>query len=66
MKIVYFFDGLGNQMFQYAYYKALRNKEKNIYANLDAYKRDYSQNIKDFNGYELKRIFNVNVEEKKF
>lgn len=66
MKIVYFFDGLGNQMFQYAYYKALKNKEKNIYANLDAYKRDYIQNIRDFNGYELKRIFNINVKEKKF
>lgn len=65
MKIIYFFDGLGNQMFQYAYYKMLKNKEKKVYANLDAYKRDYNQEIKDFNGYELKRIFKINVEKKK-
>lgn len=60
MKIIYFFDGLGNQMFQYAYYKAIKSKEDNVYADLNSFKRDQ----KIHNGYELEKIFNIKVEEK--
>lgn len=60
MKIIYIFDGLGNQMFQYAFYKKMKKLYKNVYGNIDTFKRD----TKIHNGYELKRIFNVNIEEK--
>lgn len=60
MKIIYFFDGLGNQMFQYAYYKAIKSRENNIYGDLNSFRRDE----KIHNGYELERIFKINIEEK--
>lgn len=60
MKIIYFFDGLGNQMFQYAYYKALKNRRENVYVDLNSFKREQ----KIHNGYELEKIFKVKVEEK--
>ena len=55
MKIVEIIGGLGNQMFQYAFYIFLKNKYKNIYLNLDYFKRNQIHN-----GYELERIFNIN------
>lgn len=60
MKIVYFYDGLGNQMFQYAFYKKLKKKDKNIYGNLNFYKKNGIHN-----GYELKKIFNIDIENDK-
>lgn len=60
MKIIYIFDGLGNQMFQYAFYKKMKKIYKNVYGNIDTFKRD----VKIHNGYELKRIFNIDIEEK--
>ena len=35
---VRFMGGLGNQMFQYAYYRSLVGQGKNVYANLNWYK----------------------------
>lgn len=61
MKIIYIFDGLGNQMFQYAFYKKMKKIYKNVYGNLDTFKRD----MKIHNGYELDRVFGVEIEEKK-
>lgn len=65
MKIIYIFDGLGNQMFQYAFYKKMKKLYKNVYGNLDTFSRDYPQGLEDFSGYELKKIFNIDIEEKK-
>lgn len=60
MKIIYFYDGLGNQMFQYSFYKKIKKKNKNTYGNLNFYKKN-----KVHNGYELKKIFNIDIEEDK-
>lgn len=60
MIIVNIIGGLGNQMFQYAFYKALLAKgieAKGIEAKVDI------SGFKDYkvhNGYELERIFNIN------
>ena len=35
---VRFMGGLGNQMFQYAYYRSLVGQGKNVYANLNCIK----------------------------
>lgn len=61
MKIIYIFDGLGNQMFQYAFYKKMKKLYKNVYGNLDSFKRDK----KIHNGYELYNIFGIKIDEKK-
>ena len=60
MKTIYFYDGLGNQMFQYAFYKKLKKKYKNVYGNLNFYQKN-----KIHNGYELKKIFNIDIEKDK-
>jgi hypothetical protein len=56
MKIVRFLGGLGNQMFQYAFYKALEKKGFSVYADLSFFK-----NYTLHNGYELNRIFDIRV-----
>ena len=56
MKIIRFWGGLGNQMFQYAFYKAMEKRYPNVKADLSCYDFD-----KSHNGYELDRIFNFNV-----
>lgn len=56
MKIVRILGGLGNQMFQYAFYKALQ--AKNIKALTDiSFFKTYGLH----NGYELERIFNIRL-----
>lgn len=54
MNIVRISAGLGNQMFQYAFYRALRS-------NMPATKMDVSEfkYRKHHNGYELEKIFNI-------
>ena len=61
MKIVAITGGLGNQMFQYGLYLFLKNKynSEKIYLDTSFY------NVKKVhNNYELKDIFNINVEIK--
>lgn len=60
MRIIYIFDGLGNQMFQYAFYKKMKKIYKNVYGNIDTFNRD----MKIHNGYELNRVFGIDIEEK--
>lgn len=58
MKIIRFLGGLGNQMFQYACYKALQNKFSNVKADLSSFKSEQYHN-----GYELEKIFGIKVDE---
>lgn len=56
MIIIKIIGGLGNQMFQYSFYKSLQSKGFNVYADLSDFE-DYPLH----NGYELGRIFNLTV-----
>lgn len=56
MKIVRILGGLGNQMFQYAFYKALQNQNKRVLADVSLF-NDY----KAHNGFELEDIFDLKV-----
>ena len=58
IKIVKFLGGLGNQMFQYAFYLALQKHFKNVRADLTAFKT-YALH----NGFELHTVFNIKLEE---
>lgn len=58
MKIVRFLGGLGNQMFQYAFYVAQSNLHKTVKADLEGYKT-YPLH----NGFELESIFNLSVKK---
>jgi hypothetical protein len=56
MIIIQILGGLGNQMFQYAFYKSLQNEGINVYADLSHFEQ-YPLH----NGYELERVFNISV-----
>ncbi|MDQ1148971.1 alpha-1,2-fucosyltransferase [Sphingobacterium zeae] len=56
MKIVKFLGGLGNQLFQYAFFLALQQKFKQVKADLTDFE-DYDLH----NGFELEAIFNINL-----
>lgn len=56
MKVVRFLGGLGNQMFQYAFYKALQQRFPNVKADLQGFS-DYGLH----NGFELDRIFSIRL-----
>lgn len=63
MKIIKILGGLGNQMFQYALYLALKEKYPNEILKIDtSCFRGYPLH----NGYELKRIFGIDSEEATF
>lgn len=51
-------SGLGNQMFQYAFYLSFIMKNKEAYLDTNWYKSN-----RIHNGFELKRIFNVDFNE---
>lgn len=57
MKVVKFLGGLGNQMFQYAFYLSLKQCFKAVKVDLIGFD-DYPLH----NGYELERVFSVSVE----
>lgn len=58
MKIVKFLGGLGNQLFQYAFYLSLAQRFKYVKADLIDFE-DY----KLHNGFELETIFNIKLLE---
>lgn len=58
MKIIRFLGGLGNQMFQYACYKALKTRYPDTKADLSSFRLE-QHHI----GYELYHIFNINLDE---
>lgn len=58
MKIVRFLGGLGNQMFQFAFYKALENNFKNVRADMSQF-----DSYDLHNGYELENIFHIKTDK---
>jgi len=59
MLIIAVTGGLGNQMFQYAFSKALQQCNKEVKLDVFSY---YAINGIEHNGYELNRIFKINVD----
>ena len=61
MFVVCMGDGLGNQMFHYAFYCALAENYPNntVLANIE----DFYGSLNLHNGYELERIFGIKVKE---
>jgi len=56
LKIVHFLGGLGNQMFQYAFYRTLEQYFEIVKADISAFK-----NYTLHNGFELERVFNLKL-----
>lgn len=57
MIIIKFHGGLGNQMFEYAFLKQMQKR----YPDVDI--KAHIPHIKDFNGYELKSVFGIEINE---
>lgn len=58
MQIIWCLGGLGNQMFQYAFYRCLQLENKDVALDLSEFK-NYSLH----NGFELTKIFSININE---
>lgn len=58
MQIIWCLGGLGNQMFQYAFYRHLQLENKDVALDLSEFK-NYSLH----NGFELTKIFSININE---
>lgn len=58
MKIVRFLGGLGNQMFQYAFYLSLSKKFQGVKADLSKF-----DEYKLHNGFELDKVFDIQLTE---
>ena len=66
MKIVKINGGLGNQMFQFAFYKALQHSNNNeVFIDLSAYQgKQFQDGINLLhNGFELPELFNITYQE---
>lgn len=59
MFVVCIGDGLGNQMFQYAFYYALKQKYPGNNIAVDIC--NYYGSVNRHNGYELERVFGINL-----
>ncbi len=59
MIIVRFHGGLGNQMFEYAFYRYMTNKygADNVIGDMTWFDRNYSEH----QGYELKKVFDIDI-----
>lgn len=53
-------DGLGNQMFQYAFYLSMKKRYKSETVNVDIF--NFYGSCNNHNGYELERVFNLHPE----
>ncbi len=58
MKVIQFLGGLGNQMFQYAFYLSLKKRFKNVKADISGFK-NYSLH----HGFELEDIFPITLDK---
>lgn len=59
MFIVRFHGGLGNQLFEYAFYRALQEKFPNVQVKADVFHKEHPEH----NGFELESVFGVRVKE---
>lgn len=69
MKIIKVSGGLGNQMFQYAFYKAMENSgHTQVQLDLSAYSQKKEQDGIDLvhNGFELDSLFNISYNKADF
>ena len=57
MDVILIFNGLGNQMSQYAFYLAKKNRNKKCFAIYD------TKSLNGHNGYELGRLFSINCDK---
>lgn len=58
MKVVKFLGGLGNQLFQYAFFLAMQQRFPNVKADLSEF-----ATYKLHNGFELERVFGISLPE---
>ena len=58
MKVVKILGGLGNQMFQYAFYLALANKYNNVKIDISDFR-----NYELHNGLELENVFDIKLQK---
>lgn len=56
MKIIKILGGLGNQMFQYAFYLSMANRFKHVKADINHF-----ENYDLHNGFEIEKVFGVKI-----
>lgn len=58
MIVVRIIGGLGNQMFQYAFYKCLKEKYENVKCDIQGYEK-----YKLHNGFDLENVFDIQLDK---